>query len=78
MLTLFERDILNREPELTILDEGDNDLSELIISDKGGRRVHNDRRQFSYTVHIPERRKGNDRRNGGDRRKSTRLSNGGS
>jgi len=42
-------------------------------SDNGGRRKKNDRRQFSYTVHIPERRSGMDRRNDGDdRRKSMR------
>jgi len=41
-------------------------------NDKGGRRKKADRRQFSYTFHIPERRSGEDRRNCDDRRKSTR------
>ncbi len=36
--------------------------------DKGGRRFLIDRRQFSYTAHIPERRCGHDRRIGRDRR----------
>ena len=31
-------------------------------ADKGGRRTNIERRQFSYTCHIPERRSGNDRR----------------
>lgn len=66
---------MNRDSELNIVVEGNHDLSELIISDNGGRRIHNDRRRFSYTFHIPERRKGNDRRNVGDRRKSARLPN---
>lgn len=36
--------------------------------DNGGRRLGIDRRQFSYTAHIPERRKSKDRRRGEDRR----------
>lgn len=41
-------------------------------NDNGGRRKKSDRRQFSYTFHIPERRNGLDRRNGEDRRKAER------
>jgi hypothetical protein len=37
-------------------------------SDSGGRRSGTDRRQFSYDIHIPERRHGEDRRSGLDRR----------
>ena len=47
-------------------------LEEMNISDNGGRRKSVDRRQFAYTIHIPERRVGNDRRNGTDRRRSNR------
>ncbi len=36
--------------------------------DNGGRRSGIDRRQFSYSGHIPERRTGRDRRSGKDRR----------
>ena len=43
-----------------------------ISSDNGGRRTGGDRRNYSYTLHIPERRKGKDRRTGDDRRKSPR------
>ena len=35
---------------------------------KGGRRSGIDRRYFSYSVHVPERRLGNERRNDQDRR----------
>jgi hypothetical protein len=38
-------------------------------NDNGGRRSGYVRRTFSYTVHIPERRKDQDRRSGQDRRK---------
>ena len=40
------------------------------IPDNGDRRTASDRRQFLYTVHIPERRSGIDRRSGVDRRAS--------
>jgi hypothetical protein len=36
--------------------------------DNGGRRSGLDRRMFSYTGHIPERRSGLERRNCADRR----------
>lgn len=36
--------------------------------DNGGRRSGIDRRRYSYTSHIPERRSDEDRRNGEDRR----------
>jgi len=39
------------------------------ICDNGGRRSGLDRRQFSYSDHIPERRSGEERRNGGDDRR---------
>ena len=44
-----------------------------MMIDNGGRRIEKDRRKFSYTSHIPERRIGKDRRNGPDRRKNRRL-----
>jgi len=42
--------------------------------DNGGRRLGIDRRQFSYTMHIPERRSGKERRSGFDRRIKPRIS----
>jgi len=41
--------------------------------DNGGRRSGIDRRQFSYSGHMPERRSGEERRNGGDRRQAPRM-----
>ncbi|OGP65994.1 MAG: hypothetical protein A2170_14180 [Deltaproteobacteria bacterium RBG_13_53_10] len=38
------------------------------LPDNGGRRLGIDRRRFSYSAHIPERRQGFDRRGGQDRR----------
>jgi len=45
-----------------------------IIDDNGGRRSGIERRELSYTTHIPERRSGKDRRNGLDRRLKPRIS----
>jgi len=36
--------------------------------DNGGRRSGVDRRNFTYSLHIPEKRSGQDRRSGFDRR----------
>ena len=41
---------------------------ELKPRDNGGRRLGVDRRQFSYSDHIPERRMSPDRRTGQERR----------
>ena len=38
------------------------------LRDNGGRRAGFDRRRFSYSGHIPERRKSAERRSGLDRR----------
>ena len=45
-----------------------------VLPDNGGRRSGVDRRQLSYTQHIPERRSGNERRSGLDRRLEQRMS----
>ncbi len=45
-----------------------NRLAWTKFADNGGRRLGVDRRQYSYTTHVPERRRGKDRRNGKDRR----------
>ncbi len=44
-------------------------VSPFFLSDRGGRRLGIDRRRFSYTLHIPERRRGGERRRIKDRRK---------
>ena len=43
------------------------------IPDNGGRRFEIERRQFSFTIHIPERRCGKDRRCDADRRNARYL-----
>jgi hypothetical protein len=43
-------------------------MNDDIINDNGGRRSGIDRREFSYSEHIPERRSVSDRRSGIDRR----------
>ena len=45
-----------------------------VLPDNGGRRSGLDRREFSYTAHIPERRSGKERRSGVDRRIESRIS----
>ena len=49
-----------------------NDILEQQVSveqvEQVGRRSGGDRRNYSYTLHIPERRKGKERRRGNDRR----------
>ena len=51
-----------------------SDIFKKVISiDNGGRRSGGDRRNYSYTLHIPERRSGKDRRSGEDRRKAPRI-----
>ena len=49
-------------------------LKKLTDVDNGGRRSGGDRRNYSYSLHIPERREGDDRRNDDDdRRKAARI-----
>ncbi|MGD9038863.1 MAG: hypothetical protein PVH82_04450 [Desulfobacteraceae bacterium] len=44
------------------------EISPSFLSDRGGRRLGIDRRRFTYTLHIPERRIGGERRRTKDRR----------
>ena len=56
------------------MEKTESDILERLISlDNGGRRCGGDRRNYSYTLHIPERRSGKDRRNGQDRRINPRT-----
>ncbi|MFO7971347.1 MAG: hypothetical protein R6U40_06330 [Desulfobacterales bacterium] len=45
-----------------------------ILHDNGGRRSGIDRHQYLYSRHIPERRSGEERRCGNDRRLKPRRS----
>lgn len=49
-------------------------IENVALVETGGRRSGIDRRTFSYTCYIPERRMGADRRSGRERRKYKRLS----
>ncbi len=49
----------------------ESDLS----SDKGGRRIGIERREFSFTAYAPERRLSDDRRRRRERRKKARMLN---
>lgn len=40
----------------------------IMLTDNGGRRLGIDNRKFSYTNHLPDKRKHEDRRSGVDRR----------
>ena len=42
---------------ITMIEKKQNDTS----TDNGGRRSGGDRRTYSYTLHVPERRNGTDR-----------------
>ena len=43
------------------------------LKDGGGRRIGVDRRSFSYSLYIPERRSDDDRRKGDIRRKTNHI-----
>jgi len=45
-------------------------MSRTLLPDNDGRRSNYDRRQFTYALHIPERRLNKDRRSSVDRRNS--------
>ena len=48
-------------------------MNNKIFLDNGGRRSGTDRRRFSYSVHIPERRTSIDRRKSLERRNNLRI-----
>ncbi len=67
---------LDKNLRMALLDKDtpmDESIQKIMFLDNGGRRSGVDRRQFSYTSYIPERRSGEDRRKGGDRRKMNRI-----
>lgn len=47
-------------------------MKKMMLIDNGGRRLVNDRRLYSYNDYLPERRTGEDRRSGPDRRTHSR------
>jgi hypothetical protein len=63
---IFDIDFDDSKSLVTIQNKGDRRMG------KGDRRMGVDRRLFSYSLHIPERRTGKDQRTGKDRRKLPR------
>jgi hypothetical protein len=55
---------------------GSDVLEQQVSVKQVGRRSGGDRRNYSYTLHIPERRKGKERRSGNDRRQFPRTDSG--
>ena len=51
----------------------ENSEDQILLREKGCRRIGVDRRTFSYSLHIPERRSHNDRRKGDNRRKANGI-----
>ena len=49
-------------------------MSKSIITENMDRRLGINRREFTYTAYLPERRSGKDRRGGNDRRLKPRRS----
>ena len=49
------------------------EIERIQLKDNGGRRSGIDRRVFSYAGYLPERRTGEERRSGFDRRIKTRY-----
>ena len=66
-----QADSLLKHSEGILFMTSNTDTSEMkcILSENGGRRIGIERRQFFYNEHVPERRSGEDRRIGLDRRK---------
>lgn len=56
-----------------IIDIDFNDPETQVTLRKDDRRTGIDRRHFSYSLYIPERRTGKNRRSGEDRRKLPRI-----
>ena len=50
-----------------------NPYKRFMLIDNGGRRTGGDRRNYSYSIHLPERRDPKDRRSGRDRRRYPRY-----
>jgi hypothetical protein len=51
----------------------ENSEVQILLRDKGDRRIGVDRRTFSYSLHVPERRSHDDRRKSDNRRKTNRI-----
>ena len=68
-ISIFEIAMADTISKVDVADSED----QTILWDNGGRRIGVDRRSFSYSLHIPERRSHDDRRKGDNRRKTNRI-----
>jgi hypothetical protein len=69
----IEKDPISQVPVTDVLTISTNPYKRFVLIDKGGRRTGGDRRNYSYSIHLPERRAPNDRRCGKDRRRYPRY-----
>ena len=66
---MIDRDFIGQEaPEKRVVGEASD--AAVLQSDNGGRRLGLERREFSYDIHLPERRSNTIRRSSVDRRNS--------
>jgi hypothetical protein len=72
-MTEFEKDPLLQIPAIDVVTISTNPYKKFVLIDNGGRRTGGDRRNYSYSIHLPERRARNDRRCGKDRRRYPRY-----
>lgn len=69
----FEKDPTYQTPVTGIVTISINSYKRFMLIDNGGRRTGGDRRNYSYSIHLPERRAREDRRCGRDRRRYPRY-----
>jgi len=68
-ISLYEIAMADIISKVDVADSEDQTM----LRDIGDRRFGVDRRSFSYSLHIPERRSHDDRRKGDNRRKTNRI-----
>ncbi|MGB5423132.1 MAG: hypothetical protein WBN03_13305 [Desulfobacterales bacterium] len=69
----LEKDPMPQMAVTGVLTISTNPYKRFMLIDNGGRRTGGDRRNYSYSIHLPERRARNDRRCGQDRRRYPRY-----
>jgi hypothetical protein len=72
-MTELEKDPMSQIPVADVVTISTNPYKRFVLIDNGGRRTGGDRRNFSYSIHLPERRARKDRRSGIDRRRYPRY-----
>ena len=72
-MTEFEKDPMSQDVLTDVVTFSSKPFKRFLLIDNGGRRTGGDRRNYSYSIHLPERRAPNDRRCGKDRRRYPRY-----